>query len=134
MPRCTVTPRLSGEVDGVVLAGEDRLAEVLADLLDVDVEGCGELDVTDVIATEVDVHQTRYLLVGIRVLVVLDALHERAGAVAGADDRHADLVALVAPGRAVAIARAVFDAHFEEFPLSKVGSRSGLCVASVHYT
>jgi hypothetical protein len=78
-----------GELKRVVLAAEDGLAEVLTDLLDVNVEGSRELDVTHVITTEVDVHEARNGLVGIRVLVVLDALHERAGAVADADDRHA---------------------------------------------
>ena len=34
-----------GEADGVVGLGEDRLAEVLADLVRIDVEGGGELDV-----------------------------------------------------------------------------------------
>jgi hypothetical protein len=48
---------LAGEVDRVVLAGEDRLREVLADLLAVDVERCGELDVAHVVAAEIDVHQ-----------------------------------------------------------------------------
>jgi hypothetical protein len=60
MPRCTGTPRCFGdlrELDRVVLPRPDRLAEVLADLLDVDVEGRGELDVANVVAAEVDVHQ-----------------------------------------------------------------------------
>ncbi len=47
-----------GELDRVVGRGVDRLAQVLADLVDIDVEGGGELDVADVIAAEVDVHQT----------------------------------------------------------------------------
>ena len=80
-----------GELDRVVLARPDRLGEVLADLLGVDVEGGDELDVADVVAAEVDVHQARDLLVGIGVLVVLDALDEAVGAVADADDRDADL-------------------------------------------
>ena len=46
-----------GELDRVVRSGEDRLAEVLADLVGVDVEGGGELDVADVVAAEIDVHQ-----------------------------------------------------------------------------
>ena len=80
-----------GELDRVVLARPDRLGEVLADLLGVDVEGGDELDVADVVAAEVDVHQARDLLVGVGVLVVLDALDEAVGAVADADDRDADL-------------------------------------------
>ena len=46
-----------GELDRVVLARPDRLGQVLADLVGVDVEGGGELDVADVVAAEVDVHQ-----------------------------------------------------------------------------
>ena len=65
-----------GELDRVVLARPDRLGEVLADLLGVDVEGGDELDVADVVAAEVDVHQARDLLGGVGVLVVLDALDE----------------------------------------------------------
>src|SRR5262249_30693482 len=89
-----------GELHRVVLAGEDRLGEVLADLLGVDVEGGGELDVAHVVAAEVHVHQARNLLSRVGVLVVLDALHERARAVADTDDRNADLVVAraVAPG------------------------------------
>ena len=81
-----------GELDGVVGRGEDRLAQVLADLVGVDVEGGAELDVADVVAAEIDVHQAGDELVVRGVAVVLDALHERRGAVADADDGDADLV------------------------------------------
>jgi hypothetical protein len=87
------------ELDRVVLAREDRLGQVLADLVGVDVEGGGELDVAHVVAAEVDVHQSRHLLGGIGVLVVGDALHERARAVADADDRDPDLVVASAVAR-----------------------------------
>ena len=89
-----------GELDRVVLARPDRLGEVLADLLGVDVEGGDELDVADVVAAEVDVHQAGHFLGGVGVLVVLDALDEGVGAVADADDRDPDL--LVGVGGAVA--------------------------------
>jgi hypothetical protein len=49
-----------------------------------------------VVAAELDVHQAGYALVRIGVLVVLHALDERGGAVADADDGHADLLRLVA--------------------------------------
>ncbi len=81
-----------GERHGVVLAGEDRLGEVLADLLRIDVEGRRELDVADVVPAEVDVHQARDVFRRIGVAVVLDSLDERARAVAHPDDRHPDLV------------------------------------------
>ncbi len=92
------------ELDRVVLAGPDRFGEVLADLLGVDVEGRDELDVLHVVAAEVDVHEAGDRLVGIGVLVVLDALDEAVGAVADADDRDADLAVVGAravSGRAV---------------------------------
>ena len=57
---------LVGELQRVVLAGEDRLGQVLADLVGVDVEGGGELDVADVVAAEVDVHQAGDRLVADR--------------------------------------------------------------------
>src|SRR4051794_24424802 len=84
-----------GELDRVVGIGPDRLAEVLAHLRPVDVEGARELDVAHVVAAEVDVHEARDALLGIRVAVVVDALHERVRAVADADDGHSDLVVLV---------------------------------------
>ena len=85
-----------GELDGVVLAGPDRLGEVLADLVLVDVERGAELDVAHVVAAEVNVHQAGHGGVGIGVLVVLDSLDQGGGTVADADDGHAHLVALVA--------------------------------------
>src|SRR5215218_353895 len=92
-----------GELDRVVLPRPDRLAEVFADLLGVDVEGGDELDVADVVAAEVDVHQARHFLAGVRVLVVLDALDEAVGAVADADDRDADLLVRAAGAVGVAV-------------------------------
>jgi hypothetical protein len=41
-----------GDLDGVVLAGEDGLGQVLADLLGIDVEGGDELDITHVVIAE----------------------------------------------------------------------------------
>src|ERR1019366_1738563 len=85
-----------GEADRVVLAGPDRLPEVLADLLGVDVEGGGELDVAHVVAAELDMHQARNGVRRVGVVVVVDALHEGRGAVADADDRDPHLLLLVA--------------------------------------
>ena len=81
-----------GELDRVVRVRPDRVGEVLADLVGGDVERGRELDVGDVVAAEVDVHQAGDELVVRRVLVVLHALEQRVGAVADADDRDADLV------------------------------------------
>ncbi len=78
-----------GELERVVLRGLDRLGEVEADLLAVDVERCDELDVADVVLAELHVHEARHEVGRVGVLVVLDALDERRGAVADADDCYA---------------------------------------------
>ena len=83
---------------GVVRLRVDRLGQVLADLVLVDVEGGHELDVADVVAAEVDVHQARDEVVLLGVLVVVAALDEAARAVADADDGDADLAVLAAAG------------------------------------
>ena len=87
-----VRRRHVGDLDRVVLAGEDRLGEVAADLLRVDVECGDERDVADVVPAEVDVHQPGNPGRRVRVPVVLHALHERRGTVADAGDGHPDLV------------------------------------------
>jgi hypothetical protein len=89
-----------GELQRVVLAGPDRLGEVAPHLAGVDVECRAELDVAHLVVTQVDVHETGHRLRRIGVAIELDALHERRGAVAHADDRDPNLVALVT-GRAV---------------------------------
>src|SRR5215471_17723559 len=80
-----------GELDRVVRVGPDRVGEVEPDLALDDVECSHELDVRDVVAAEVDVHQSGDGALRLRVLVVIDALDERVGAVADADDRDAHL-------------------------------------------
>ena len=59
MPRETMTPVGGdlGELDRVVRVRPDRLGELDADLALDDVEGGDDLDVADVVAAEVDVHQ-----------------------------------------------------------------------------
>ena len=89
----------------VVRLGVDRLGQVLADLVLVDVEGGDELDVADVVAAEVDVHQPRDEVVVVGVLVVVAALDEAARAVADADDRDADLAVAAAPGARPGVGR-----------------------------
>jgi hypothetical protein len=110
---------LGVELQRVVLAGEDRLAEVLAHLLGVDVKGGGELDVADVVAAQIDMHESRDGLLGVSVAVVVHPLNKGAGAVADADDRHPDLVRLVARAAvvvAVALGSAVGIAQFGSVP------------------
>ena len=74
------------DLDGVVLGGIDGLGQVEADLLGIDVERCDELDVVDVVLPELDVHQTGNGGVRVSILVVLDSLNQRAGAVTHAND------------------------------------------------
>src|SRR5205823_14887186 len=64
-------------------------AEVDPDLVGVDVERGDELDVADVVAGELDVHQTGDTLGRVGVAVELDALYEAARAIADAGDRDA---------------------------------------------
>jgi hypothetical protein len=79
-----------GEFYGAVRRGEDGLAEVFADFVFVDFEGCYEVDVADVVAAEVYVHQAGHGGVFGGVFVVLGSLDECAGAVADADECYAD--------------------------------------------
>src|SRR5690348_1822303 len=87
---CDAHARHVGELVGVVLARKDSLTQVLADLVLVDVERRRKLDVVDVIATEIDVHQPGDEVVLLGVLVVLDTLDQRRCAVPYADDGNAD--------------------------------------------
>nr|WP_239020623.1 hypothetical protein [Nakamurella antarctica] len=87
-----------GKLDRVVLAGQDRLGEVEADLLGVNVECGNELQIRDVVIAELDMHQAGDLGAGGGVAVVLDALDERGGAVSDADNGDANGV--VTHGRA----------------------------------
>ena len=82
---------VGGEPDRVVRLGEDGFGHVGADLLRVHVERSHDLDVADVIAAKFNVHQPGHTLVRVRVLVVLESLHERRGAVAHTHDRQTDL-------------------------------------------
>ncbi len=64
-------------------------------------------------------HQARDPLLGVGIAVVVDALDERRGAVADADDRHPHPLGLVAPGAVLGGgAVAVVCAHAESPPLS----------------
>ena len=78
------------DLDRVVLGGVDRLGEVLADLLVVDVEGGDELHVGDVVVAEGDVHEPRDGAAGVGVLVVLDTLDQGGGAVAHSHDGYSN--------------------------------------------
>src|SRR5690606_9897067 len=77
------------DLDRVVLARGDRRGQVLADLLGVHVERRDELDVPDVVRTELHVHEAGHAGGRIGVPVVMDALDERGGTVAHAHDGYA---------------------------------------------
>ena len=80
------------ELDRVVLAGEDRVGEVDANLLGVHVEGGDHLDVRHVVVAEPHVHEARHAGIVSSVLVVLKALDERARAVAHPHDGDAHFI------------------------------------------
>ncbi len=75
-----------GELDRVVRLGKDGLGHVLSDLAAVDVERGDDLDVTDVIGADLDIHQAGNGLTRLGVLVVVQTLNERRGAIADPDD------------------------------------------------
>ena len=88
MPRETSMPVFGTSANLIVSFGCAQIASErsLPTLSARDVERGRELDVADVVAAEVHVHQPRDELVVRRVLVVLHSLQERVGAVADADD------------------------------------------------
>ena len=98
-----------GEAIGVVGRGVDGVGEVFADLVPVDVERGNEVDVPQVIPPEVDVHDPRDAIGGLGIAVVVDALYERARAVADAHDGDAD--PLRATGSRRAFSRRRFCRH-----------------------
>jgi hypothetical protein len=65
-----------GKPDGVVLPGEDGLAQIEADLGRIGVERRHELEVADVVPAEHHVHQAGNRFGGIGLPVVLDSLDE----------------------------------------------------------
>ena len=80
------------DADRVVLRGIDRVGEIGSDLLGIDVECGHEVHITHVIRPERDMHEPGNSALGVGILVVLDPLHERGGAVPDADDGDADLI------------------------------------------
>ena len=80
-----------GELDRVVVAGEDGVGEILADLVLVDVERGRKFDIANVVTAQVHVHQTRDRCSGFGVAIELDALHQRRRAVAHSQDRNSYL-------------------------------------------
>ncbi len=96
IPRSTFTPCSGTSANLIVLFWPDQIAceRSLPTLSESMSKAADELDVPDVIAAEVDVHQARHEIGRVCVLVVLHPLDEGRGAVADADDRDPDFVAL----------------------------------------
>ena len=78
------------EFDGVVLGGSNRLGQVLADLQRIHVERGDEFDVAYAVSAEIVMHQAGNLILVLGVLVILNALHQRRGAIAHAGDSHSN--------------------------------------------
>ena len=55
---------------------ENRLTQVLAYFADDNIKRRRELDISNVVATEIDMHQSRYVVVQFSVFVVLDTLNQ----------------------------------------------------------
>ena len=64
------------ELDRIVWLGIDRLAQVLADFICVNVDGGRKLDVGNVIPAQIDMHQTRYKCVIGGIAVVMYSLNK----------------------------------------------------------
>src|SRR5262249_10564337 len=83
--------RYLGDLDGVVLARVDGVGQVTADLLGVHVERGDHLDVADVVRAEPDMHEAGNAGTVVGVLVILQSLHQGAGAVAHSNNGDAHL-------------------------------------------
>ena len=123
IPRETVTPVFGTSANLYVSFGCAQIASErsLPTLSVDDVERGGELDVADVVAAEVHVHETGDELVLGGVLVVLDALEERVGAVADADDRdaHLSVRAPLAVAASVGLGHGVLSVRSESEPVAE---------------
>ena len=89
------------EVDRVVLAGDDRLGEVLSDLVGVDIERRHHVDVPDVVFAENRVHQPGDIGFRVGFAVLVNALDQRRSAVAHAYHGNVNFTQKVQPPRIV---------------------------------
>ena len=80
------------KTDRVVRLGEDRFAQVAADLVYANVESGGKFDIAHVIAAEVHMHKAGDEIVFAGVTIKLDSLHEGGGAVADPDNSNSNLI------------------------------------------
>ena len=75
----------------IVRQGENCFGNIFADFRPVDVEGGTQLDIPDVIATELHIHQARNRHIAARLGVVAQPLHEGRRAIADADNANPEL-------------------------------------------
>ena len=75
-----------GEFNGVVGVCPDGFAQIFADFAFDNIESGRELNIANVVAAKVDVHQPRYFVVFIGIAVIMDTLHQRIGTVAYANN------------------------------------------------
>jgi hypothetical protein len=81
-----------GQLDRVVLARQDRVGQVVTDLLAVHIERGHKLDIVDVVLAELHVHQTRNRGLRISIPVVMDTLNQRSGTVTHTDDGYTNRI------------------------------------------
>lgn len=79
--------------DGVIRFGEDGLGEIFTDFGVIDVECGGELDIADVVATKVYMHEARDELILLRIFIKLNALDERRCAIPNPDNCYTNFFA-----------------------------------------
>ena len=74
------------ELNRVIRLGENGLAQIFSDFGFIDVERRCELDIADMVAAEIDVHEARDSFILFGVFIKLNTLDERRSAIADADN------------------------------------------------
>ena len=72
------------ELVGIIGGREDRLTQVIPHFILININSGGELDIANMIAAEIHMHQAWDKIVGLSIPVVLYTLHQRTGTVANA--------------------------------------------------
>jgi len=87
-----VQARYVAELNGVIRFGIDGFGQILANFGDIDVNPHGEFNVPDMVATQVDMHNTGYTGILGSILVIFDPLDKRRGAIAYTNNRHTNFL------------------------------------------
>src|SRR6266702_4993214 len=77
-----------GKAIGIIRRGENGFAEIFTHLILVNIKGCSEFYITDMIPTQVYMHQTWDKILWLCFAVVLHALHERTCTVTDSNNRN----------------------------------------------